>query len=245
MKHLRLVLWVAMLSFAVLAGMSSVAQANLILTPGPTPAASFVDLGGTGFGSAPRMLTLQDNTGEFGSVTPVNVVHDGAISGADKSTTPTLATLGWTAGNKVGIGFISDQSGQTGITLDTLVLTIYNGTTAVGSFSLAAPVQFSAADLALQPGNGNAVFNFGLTPAEQTAFNAIPGLSGSFTAGLAASLGCGVTGAPAGCQVSNDGPDTFLGFAQAGQQVVPEPGTLLLLGSGLVGLAAFARRRRS
>ena len=73
-----------------------------------------------------------------------------------------LAALGWNSGSQVGIGFNTTQSGNTGITLDTLVLTIYNGTTAVGTFSLASPILFTAADLALQQGNGNAVFDFGL-----------------------------------------------------------------------------------
>ena len=70
------------------------------LTPGPTAAASFVDLGAQGFGAAPRLLTLQTNDFESGSVTPVDVVHGDAVTGANKSTTPTLSTLGWTSGAK-------------------------------------------------------------------------------------------------------------------------------------------------
>jgi len=106
----------------------------------------------------------------------------------------------------------------------TWLLTIYNGTTAVGSFSLAAslkPLTFSAADLALQQGNGNAVFNFQLDATEQGQFNAIVALAGSsgFFAGLGSSLGC-AAGAPAGCLVSNDGPDSFIGFVESGQPVV-------------------------
>jgi hypothetical protein len=233
----------AVVAAAAVVVMSGVAQASLILTPGPTPADSFVPLGAQGFGNAPRLLTLEDNTFEFGSVTPGDVVHDGAKSGADKSTTPTLGTLGWTSGANVGIGFNSDQEGQTGITLDTLVLTIFDvdGTTQLGSFSLAAPVTFTAADLALQQGNGNAVFNFGLDAPQQAQFDAIVAQAGSsaFFAGLSSSLGCG-DNPPAGCLVSNDGPDSFVGFAQAN---VPEPGTLLLLGTGLVGVAAFARKK--
>ena len=126
------------------------ANANLVLVGGnppvpvATPAASFTDIGAQGFGAAPRLLTLQTNTFESGSVTPVDVVNGDAVPGANKSTTPTLSTLGWNFGSQVGIGFNSDQSGGTGITLDTLVLTIFNGTTSVGSFSLAAPITFSA-----------------------------------------------------------------------------------------------------
>src|SRR5262249_17516478 len=130
-----------------------VAQASLILIkvdgqPAATVAESFVDIGAQGFGNAPRMLTLQTNDVETGNVTPVDVVHGDAVPGANKSTTPTLADLGWDAGSQVGIGFNSDQSGKTGITMQSLVLTIFNGTTAVGSFSLAAsltPLTFTAA----------------------------------------------------------------------------------------------------
>jgi len=204
-------------------------------------AASFTDLGAQGFGTAPRMLTLQTNTVETGNVTPIDVVHGDAVPGANKSTTPTLATLGWNAGNRVGIDFNSDQTGQSGITMQSLVLTIFNGTAVVGTFSLLpalAPLTFTAADLALQQGNGNAVFNFGLNAAEQAQFNTILAMVGSsgFTAGLSAQLGC-PPGAPAGCLESNDGPDSFLGF----RQNVPEPASISLLAVGL--LATYVRKR--
>jgi hypothetical protein len=230
-----------------MAAMSSVARADLVLI-GATPATSFFDLGSQGFGAAPRLLTLQTNTVETGNVTPVDVVHGDAISGANKSTTPTLGALGWNTGANVGIGFNSDQSGQTGITLQSLTLTIYaqNGTTVLGTFNLnPKPINFSAADLALQPGNGNAVFDFHLTTAEQITFNSIVAMTGSsgFFAGLASSLGCSGTPSPT-CQVSNDGPDSFVGFAQSLARPVPLPGALPLFVTGLVGVSLLARRKR-
>jgi hypothetical protein len=238
-----------------MATMSGVARADLILVthtgaPAATVAQSFVDLGSQGFGNAPRLLTMQTNTVETGSVTPIDVVNGDAISGSNKSTTPTIGSLGWNSGANVGIGFNSDQRGssgaQAGITMQSLVLTIFNGTTPVGSFPLdpsLTPLTFSPADLALQQGNGNAVFDFGLTVTEQAAFNVILAMSGSsgFRAGLSSQLGC-PAGAPPGCLVSNDGPDSFIGFAQT--SIVPLPGALPLFATGLVGLGLLGRRKR-
>jgi len=243
MKAIRILI----VTFAVLVATSNSAWASLILVgptnqPVATVAASFTDLGAQGFGTAPRLLTLQTNGVETGSVTPIDVTVGDAVPGANKSTTPTLASLGWTAGNRVGIGFNSDQSGGTGITMQSLTVTIYNGTTAVGSFSLAAglaPLTFTAADLGLQQGNGNAVFNFGLNAAEQTQFNAIVAMAGSanFRVGVSSQLGC-PAGAPASCLVSNDGPDTFIGF----RQNIPDSASVVSLGIVLLGLGYFRKR---
>jgi hypothetical protein len=226
--------------------MSGVAQANLVLF-GDTAAESFIDLGAQGFGAAPRMLTMQTTGVESGSVTPVDVVHGDAIAGSNKSTTPTLATLGWTSGSNVGIGFNSDQIGGAGITLQSLTLTIYDGTTVVATFNLDPSLvgfNFTADDLSLQQGNGQAVFNFVLDAAQQAAFDAL-NPSGSFFAGLSSTLGC-PAGAPAGCLVSNDGPDSFVGFQQPGTPtVVPEPSALLLAGTALLGVGYSLRHRIS
>lgn len=250
------VVGLAVFAFAVLAAMSGVAEADLILiqpdgSPAATVAASFTDIGAQGFGNNPRLLTMQTNGFEDGSVTPVNQPQGDAVpnSGGNKSNTPTLSALGWNTGANVGIGFNSDQTGNSGITMQDLVLTIYaaDETTVLGTFSLAAsliPLTFTAADLALQQGNGNSVFNFGLNAAQQTQFNAIVAQAGSgnFFAGLSSQLGCPV-GAPAECLVTNDGPDSFVAFVQPGSVVVPEPGTLLLAGTALIGVMAFARKK--
>jgi hypothetical protein len=237
-----------------MAAMSSAARADIVLIAGANtnPAFSFVDLGAQGFGNAPRLLTLQTPNGmtdiESGSGTPTNQANGDASSGTNKTSTPTIQATGWTSGAKVGIGFNADQTGGSGITMQSLVLTIYNatGTLVEGTFNLnPAPVQFSAANLALEPGNGNAVFNFHLTPAQQALFDAILAMPGSanFLVGLASTLGC-TASSPPGCMAANDGPDSFVAFAQAGQPVVPLPGTLSLFITGLVGLGLLTRRKR-
>jgi len=224
------------------------ARADLILieqngTPAPDIPSSFTDIGAEGFGHAPRLLTLQTTGTESGSGTPVDVANGDAVPGANKTTTPTLGALGWINGTQVGVGFNSDQTGGTGITLTALALTIYNGTTALGTFNLSpseTPLVFTAADLALQQGNGNAIFNFGLDAGQQLKFDTIANMAGSanFFAGLSSTL----TGA-------NDGPDSFLAFTQPASVPGPVVGAgipgLIAGALGLVGLARRRMRRRA
>jgi len=240
----------ALALFAAGITLPGAAKADLVLinstTNQPTTSvtASFTDVGAQGFGNVPRLLTLQTNGVESGFMSPVNQTNGDAVGGANKGGTPTLSALGWLSGAAVGIGFNSDQVGQTGITMQDLVLTLYNGTTAVDTFSLASslkPLQFTAADLALQQGNGNAVFAFGLTASQQTEFNTDVAQFGTgLFAGLGATLGCATN--VSGCQVSNDGPDSFVAFVRVPGPVVGAglPGLVMACG----GLLALARRRR-
>jgi hypothetical protein len=240
-----------------LGGAPGDARADLILL-GNSPATAFVDLGAQGFGNAPRLLTLQlggtgasesgqlviDSSGNvstaaFGSPSR-NDVTPPCCDGS-KNAAPTLSSLGWTSGADVKLGMNTGEAG-TDITLQSLVLHLYDASNNLlpTSFSIAGPIIFDAATLAMQQGNGNAIFEFVLTPAQQTTFNtAIGGIGngGNFRIALAA-------------QFNNveDGPDSFLAVQGSGgvrpPTAVPEPGTLALLGLAFAGLAGLRRIKR-
>lgn len=158
----------------------------------------FADLGATGFGNAPRLLTLQNAPFENGAVvsnggatqflnnitigpSPGFVVSGttctsngtcttGLRTGANESTLVNVTNL-WTSGAQVGVGLDTNQEGAAlaaPLLFSELVLNIYNSTgTLLGTFGGNDPVLISTALLALQQGNGNSVFNLGLTIGEQ------------------------------------------------------------------------------
>jgi hypothetical protein len=250
----RTAFFVAMCAAGVgLMGLPQNARASLVLSGGSV-AASFTDIGAQGFGNAPRLLTLQDNgpppngnngteAGQIvisagGVVSPTSFAGENDIVSpccdGSKNSAPTLGSLGWTSGADVKLGFNAGQEGLLGLTLNQLVLSLYNNAnTVVGTFSLAAPVTFTALQLALQQGNGNAIFQFVLNAAEQAQFNGLlVGNFSTFHIALASQLGDAL-------HPANDGPESFLAV-----QAIPLPGALVLFGSGLLGLAVLGRRGR-
>jgi hypothetical protein len=172
------------------------AKADLILSN-----LVFRDLGGTGFGTAPRLLTLQNNPLEsggtiagpggttqffYGGVPTVpqtsctnngtcGVAGGGTLTGANQSLVYSVGALGWLTGAQVGIGLDTNQTGSSGpLTFNTLVLTLYNSSgTVLGSFSGNGPVDISEALLDFQQGNGNSVFDIRLDAAQQAQYDAI------------------------------------------------------------------------
>jgi hypothetical protein len=228
----------------------------------------FADLGGTGFGVAPRLLTLQNTPFQNGAVVSVGGTQtflnnitvgpsptftvSGTVCTSNGTCTTGLrvnesnlvnVTALWPTGAELGVGLDTNQIGSTGALLfSELVLNIYNSTgTLLGTFGGNDPVLISEARLALQQGNGNSVFNIGLTLDEQADFNALraanPGAQ--LFAGLAAAFGC----SPAPCiGASNDGADSFLAFRQSVANI-PEPSTWVMMVLGFFGVGFMAYRK--
>ena len=211
----------------------------------------FRDLGGTGFGVAPRLLTLQNNVFEAGGTValaggatgftgPTGAACTAATcpvhqpsTGTNESLVYSVASLGWFSGAQVGIGLDTNEIGSTaGLTFQSLTLTLYNSAgVALGSFSGDGPVFISQALLTFQQGNGNSVFDIRLDATEQAQYDAILAANGGAAnvyEGLSASFGC-VT-PTAGCGPSTDGAESFLAFQAS---AVPGP----IAGAGIPGLA--------
>jgi hypothetical protein len=228
-NHFRsLLLGAAAVFFVALA--SGQARADIILLPGES-----APVGGVGH-QPESILSIQSpkNTeNAFGGVAwngSKDVISGEIAKQGEHTKTLSFGEAGITNAGQLRI-FMDIEDPENDLILHQLTLTAYSSTTGAilfqGSFT-AAPQYFT--ELAGGQGHGDYVFGLDSIQAAnlQAAFAADPNLR----LGLFAR--------------TSDDTGSFTNFKLGqGPAAVPEPATMILFGSGIAGIAARARRRRS
>lgn len=227
------------IALAALAAPSSV-LAQTTVTGGIVSNGSITQ-NGTGLGHVNTILTVQGhpaNKGvESGCIAPgrdhssCGFADMRVKTGASQSSTIFLSALDGVNGSNLAIvlDFVEPGNALSG-TLNDLVLTMYDDAGAsLFSTSLASSVFFPETFT----GTGKSGFVFNLTPEAALAFDAAM-RNGGTQLGLGAALS-GVTG----------GHESFYLGVQQAVIATPEPASLALVGTGLLGVFGFARRRRA
>jgi len=213
-----------------------------------------VTVGGTGLGTVNTVLTLTstaNNTTEQGCVgrgaaadfigsTAVGACVAGATTdvqtGASQTQTRTLAEAGVTTGANFAILFNAVEPAGNEITLNSLSATFYSltGTVLYTATYTAAPINF----LSTQTGTGNTGEAFTLNAAQAAI------LQGLINTNTAAGIRVGLSTKAGDPLAATGGHETYFIFNSGLATVTPEPSTVALVATGLVGLVGFVRRRR-
>lgn len=239
-RFIKIIVFVGGLSALLIFGTPSTTFANLAEV-------GSVNLTGTGFGNVNTILTVQALGQAMGGTESGCVGIDpggkqvigssicqGNNPGGDEkppNKSPHNQTFIISDASTLAIVFNTDQPGGSAITLDNLVVVLYNAQGQVGftSGNFAAPISFASTSFETGIGKSGWEFMLDSTQAAQ--------------AQAAIDAGFNILGLSSTISGASSGPETFFVTTANTPTPTPEPASLLLLGSGLVLTGSVMRRK--